>query len=401
MSEILSDIKILDLTRVVSGPWATQLLADMGATVYKIERPVAGDDSRAMRPFWKDAEGKDTNETAFYLFANRGKQSITVDTAQPEGAALVRELAAKCDVMIDNFKAGGLKKYGLDYESIRKINPSIVYCSITGFGQDGPFAARPAYDSVMQAIAGMMSMCGEPDGPPMRTPLPISDVTTGYVAAVSILGALWHRQKTGQGQFIDTAMLDTTVQLNAQLAIAYLVMGEVPRRVGNVSPNIYPSGVFPTKNSEIIMVCPANRQYESLCKLIGRPELIEDQRFKTNVLRRQNRPELAVELTKAFVARTSEEWAELLENAGVPCGAINSIEDVFNNPQVKHRGIRIEVPHPSGRTATLMRSPLRFSETPVVHRSPPTLGQHTDAVLGGVLGKSAEEIARLRAGGIV
>jgi crotonobetainyl-CoA:carnitine CoA-transferase CaiB-like acyl-CoA transferase len=401
MADILAGVKVLDLTRVIAGPFCTQLLADMGATVYKIERPKLGDDSRLLRPFMKNEKGEDTNESAFFLSANRGKQSVTVDVGHPEGAALVRQLAAGCDVMIENYKTGGLAKYGLDYESIRAINPSVVYCSVTGFGQTGPYAKRPAYDSIMQAMAGMMSMCGEPDGPPMRSTLPVSDMTTGYCAAVSILGALYHRKGTNQGQYIDTAMLDATITLNAQQAISYLVMGEVPRRTGNRSPNVFPSGVFPTADADMIMVCTTNPQFQKLCSLIGRPELAEDARYASNVLRRQNREALTVELCKELRRRPAAEWSVAFEDAGVPCSAINHMDEVFADPQVQARGLRVEVPHASGRNIALMRSPLRFSETPVKHRAPPQLGEHTESVLGGVLGRSTDDIARLRAAGVI
>jgi crotonobetainyl-CoA:carnitine CoA-transferase CaiB-like acyl-CoA transferase len=401
MVEILSGIKVLDLTRVIAGPYCTQLLADMGATVYKIERPGAGDDSRLIRPFMKNEKGEDTADSAFFLSANRGKQSVTVDVAVPEGAALVRELAAGCDVMIENYKTGGLKKYGLDYDSIRKINPDIVYCSVTGFGQTGPYAKRPAYDSIMQATAGLMSMAGDADGEPMRSTLPICDMTTGYCAAVAILAALYHRKNGGKGQYIDTAMLDASITLNAQHAISYLVMGEVPKRTGNLSPNVYPSGVFPTADSHLIMVCTTNPQFDRLCTVIGRPDLAGDPRFASNVLRRQNRPALAVELTRALTTRTAAEWSEAFEEAGIPSSAINHMDEVFADPQVVARGLRVKLPHASGKTISVVRSPLRFSQTPVSHRPPPQLGEHTDDVLGGVLGKSREELARLRAAGAI
>lgn len=401
MADILAGVKVLDLTRVIAGPFCTQLMADMGATVFKIERPKLGDDSRSLRPFMKNAKGEDTKESAFFLSANRGKHSVTVDVGHPDGAALIRELAAQCDVMIENYKVGGLAKYGLDYESIRKINPSIVYCSVTGFGQDGPYAKRPAYDSVMQATAGMMSMCGEPDGQPMRTTLPVSDMTTGYCAAVAVLGALYHRKNTGQGQYIDVSMLDTTITLNAQQAISYLTMGEKPRRTGNRSPNVFPSGVFPTADAEIIMVCPNDNQFRALCKVMGRDDLAADPRYANNTLRRQNREALAEVLCAELKRRPAAEWSEAFENVGVPCSAINNMEEVFADPQVQARGIRIELPLASGETVALMRSPLRFSETPVQHKAPPLLGQHTQDVIGGLLGKPAEEIERLRKAGAI
>lgn len=395
MSKMLSSIKVLDLTRVAAGPWCTQLFADMGATVYKIERPGVGDDSRTFRPVMSTGPEDTGGSSAFFLALNRGKQSITVDIADPEGAALVLELASRCDVLVENYKAGGLKKYGLDYEAVAAVNPGIVYCSITGFGQTGPYAARPAYDSILQASAGLMSLCGDPEGEPQRTALAITDLTTGYCAAVATLGALFHRQLTGEGQYIDTAMLDASVALTAQYASSHLLTGEVPIRAGNRAPNTFPSGLFQTRDDMIILVCGNDRQFVSLCKLLELPELAHDPRFKTNSQRRENYQDLTARINGVLAGRPASEWLDRLEQAGVPSARINRIDQVFEDPQVVHRGLRIEVPHPGGDVLPMVRSPLNFSRTPVQVRPAPLLGQHTNAVLGE-LGLSGEDIARLQ-----
>ena len=398
---ILTGVTVLDLSRIAAGPSCTQMLADMGATVWKIERPGAGDDTRRIRPFLKDDQGRDTLDSAFFLALNRGKQSITIDIAHPDGAALVRDLAAKADIFVENYKAGGLSKYGLDYAGISAINPGIVYCSITGFGQTGPHAARPAYDSIMQATAGLMSMCGEPDGPPMRTAINMVDLTTGYVACVSILAALLHKRGTGQGQSIDTAMLDAAVALNAQHAVTWLTLGEIPKRAGNGAPNTFPSGVFPTRDDDMIVVTANDGQYGALCRVIGRPDLIDDPRYVTNTVRRQNRADLRAELIKSLVEKPAAEWAELLEAAGVASAPINAMDGVFRDPQVIHRQLALTMAHASGRDVTVARSPLNFSATPVEHRAPPLLGAQTEAVLTSVLGCTAERIASLRAAKVI
>lgn len=398
MSGILSGVKVLDLTRVAAGPWCTQLLADMGADVYKIERPGTGDDARSYRPPIGQSEAKNS---AFFVALNRGKQSITVDISAPEGAAIVRDLAAQCDVFVENYKAGGLAKYQLDYEAIRAVNPSIVYCSVTGFGQSGPHAGRPAYDSIMQATAGLMSLCGDPAGEPQRTAVAVADLTTGYCAAVSILGAYIHRMRTGEGQRIDTAMLDASVALTAQYASAFLLTGEVPIRAGNRAPNTYPSGAFTASDRQIVVVCGNDRQFGSLCRLLGLTDLPADPHYATNVARREHHAELGRQLNAEFAKRAAHEWADLLEEAGVPCAPINRVSDVFDDPQVIHRGLRIEVAQPDGEMLSMVRSPLNFSQTPVEHRLPPALGEHTDQVLHDLLGVPVEDIARLRTGGVI
>lgn len=396
MAQILSGIRVLDLTRVASGPWCTQLLADMGATVIKVERPGTGDDSRSFRP---SVEGTD-QLSAFFLALNRGKQSITIDISTPEGAELVRELAGECDVLVENYKAQALVKYGLDYESVRAVSPEIVYCSITGFGQTGPSALRPAYDSILQATAGHMSLCGDPEGEPMRTAVNITDLTTGYCAAVAVLGALFHRLRTGEGQFIDAAMLDTSIALTAQYASSFLTGGEVAIRAGNRAPNTFPSGVFTASDGDMILVCGNDRQFRALAAAVGRPELAGDTRFATNRARREHHPELTLILNDALSARTLAEWSAALEEAGVPSSGINAIDQVFADPQVIHRGIRVEVEQDDGQVLPIVRSPLNFSKTPATNGPTPALGAHTDAVLRA-LGRNDGEIAALRARGVI
>lgn len=397
MSEILAGFTVLDLTRVASGPWCTQLLADMGATVIKVERPGTGDDARSFRPA---VDGTETPLSAFFLALNRGKQSVTIDIAKPEGADLVRALAARADVLVENFKAGALGKFGLDYEAIRAIRPEIVYCSITGFGQTGPSAGRAAYDSILQASAGHMSLCGDPDGPPQRSAIAITDLTSGYCAAVSVLGALIHRLRTGEGQFIDSAMLDSSVALTAQYASAYLTTGEVAIRAGNRAPNTFPSGMFTAADGDMILVCGNDRQFRKLAEILGVRELAEDARFSTNADRRENHEALTALLNAQLSQRPLREWTPRLEAVGVPSSGINSIDQVFEDPQVIHRGLRIEVEQEDGRSLPIVRSPLNFSRTPARNGPTPALGAHTDQMLRDI-GVPDSKIASLRARGIV
>jgi crotonobetainyl-CoA:carnitine CoA-transferase CaiB-like acyl-CoA transferase len=405
MSAILQGIKVLDLTRVIAGPWATQNLADMGATVYKIEKPGDGDDTRKMGPFLTGADGRETNDSAFFLCANRGKQSITVDIATPEGADLVRRLAARCDVVVENYKAGSLKKYGLDYESIRALRPDIVYCSVTGFGADGPYAARPAYDFILQGMAGLMSTCGQPDGTPgaapMRTAIPLTDILTGLYASVALMGALYHRQATGQGQYIDAAMLDASVAANGHLALGYHMTGKPPQRAGNTNPVASPSEVFACRDGHVIIAAGNNGQFAALCRVLGCPELPGDARFLQNVDRVRHRPELRDILSARLAEWNATDLITALEGAGVPCGSINRMDQVFEDPQVKHRDLYLRLPHASGVDAPSLRSPLRFSETPVTMSAPPQLGQHTEAALCAELGMTAADVAAYRERGVL
>jgi crotonobetainyl-CoA:carnitine CoA-transferase CaiB-like acyl-CoA transferase len=406
MSGILNGIKVLDLTRVIAGPLCTQALADMGATVYKIERPGEGDDTRRMGPFLPDPQdGTDSNDSALYLAYNRNKQSITLDISTPEGAQLARELAARCDVVIENYKAGSLARYGLDYESIRELRPDIVYCSVTGFGQSGPYANRPAYDFILQGLAGVMSTCGHPDGEPgggpMRTAIPVTDVVTGLYAAIGILGALFHRMRTGEGQFLDAAMLDASFALNGHLALGYLMSGKVAKRAGNTNPIASPSEVFDCVDGSLIVAAGNNGQFEALCRVLHCEALLEDERFRTNALRVANRSALRALLAPHIVGRTREALLAELSDASVPGGPINTIAEVFDDPQARHRELSLTLAHSRGVNVPSLRSPLRFSRTPVEHRAPPMLGEHTARVLAEEFGIDAGRLAQLRERGVV
>jgi len=405
MSRPLSHIRVLDLTRILAGPWATQNLADLGAEVIKIERPGSGDDTRAWGPpFLKDRHGEDSAESAYYLSVNRGKKSVTLDIAAPEGGRIARELAAKCDVLVENYKVGGLKKYSLDYESLRKLNPGLIYCSVTGFGQDGPYAARPGYDFIFQGMGGFMSITGErddlPGGGPQKAGIAVTDVLTGLYACIAINAAIVHRERTGQGQCIDMALMDTLVAFNANQILNYWCSGDIPRRWGNAHINICPYQVFATSDGHLILAVGNDSQFRNFCKAAGREELSEDARFRTNPDRLKNR-DLLVPIVEAIMrGRSKSAWVSALEAAGVPCGPINNMQEVFENPQVRHRGLRVEIPHPAGSVPTVA-SPMRFSETPVTYDvPPPMLGQHTDEILQGLLGLSAQQIAELRESGV-
>lgn len=399
MSAILQNIKVLDLTRVIAGPLCTQHLADMGATVYKIEKPNDGDDTRRMGPFLPDEEGKDSNDSALYLAYNRGKHSVTIDISQAQGADLVRQLAAQCDVVVENYKAGGLKKYGLDYASLQKIKPDLVYCSLTGFGQTGPMAQRPAYDFILQGMAGMMSTCGQPDGSagagPMRTSIPITDVVTGQNAAIAILGALFHHQRTGEGQYIDCAMIDSAVALNGHLALGYLMTGKSPERVGNTNPIASPSEVFACSDGQLIIAAGNNTQFSACCQVLGMPELATQAEFATNASRVANRNSLRSVMAEAVLKHSRSVLLEALENAGVPCGPINDMAQVFAEPQTQHRALALTLRHGRQTDIPTLRSPLNFSGTPVKHLSPPQLGAHTVQVLQEVLMLPPETLASL------
>ncbi|MFV0280946.1 MAG: CaiB/BaiF CoA transferase family protein [Rhodoblastus sp.] len=404
MTGVLSGVRVLDLSRVVSGPWCTQILADLGAEVIKIERPGAGDDTRQMGPFLNDSDGNPTNDSAIYMACNRGKRSVTVDISKPGGADLIRELARDCDVFVENFKAGALKKFGLDYDSIRAVRENIVYCSITGFGQDGPYAARPAYDFVMQAMSGLMSTVGPPEGAPgsqpMRTAVPLTDMVTGLYANISVLAALYHRQATGQGQYIDAAMLDSAVAFNANLAVGFLLNGKVPKRNGNTNAVVCPSDVFAAADGDIVLAVSNDAQFRSFCALIDMPGLADDPRFVTNTARFSNRDALYALIAPPLKQAPSALWFSRCAAANVPCGPINHMHEVFADAQVRHRGLAIQAPHGSGQNVRLVRSPVKLSQTPVEHRAPPRLGADTQAVLSE-LGRTDAEIEGLRKSGIV
>ena len=406
----LAGLKVLDLSRVLAGPWASQLLGDLGADVIKVERPGengrGGDDTRGWGPPWlADAAGKATTDAAYFLCTNRNKRSLTVDMTQPAGQAILRELAAQSDVVLENFKVGGLKAYGLDYASLSALNPKLVYCSITGFGQDGPYAARAGYDFLIQGMGGLMSVTGRADDEegagPQKVGVALTDILTGLYAGNAILAALLHRDKTGQGQHIDLALLDVQVACLANQAMNYLVSGKAPRRMGNGHPNIVPYQDFPTADGDMILAIGNDGQFARFCEIAGHAEWAADARFATNAGRVRNRSELIPLLRQATVMKTTADWIALLENAAVPCGPINDLAGVFADPQVLHRGLRVEMPHAAGGSAPQVGNPIRFSATPIDYRlAPPLLGQDTEEVLHE-LGRDADAIAALRAAGVV
>jgi crotonobetainyl-CoA:carnitine CoA-transferase CaiB-like acyl-CoA transferase len=403
----LSHIRVLDLSRVLAGPWASQNLADLGAEVIKVERPGSGDDSRAFGPPWiKDRQGRDTKDSAYFTSANRGKKSLTLNIAVAEGQAIARELAAKCDVLLENYKYGDLARYRLGYEDLRALNSRLVYCSVTGFGQTGPYRERPGYDFMIQGMGGMMSVTGEPDGAPgggpQRAGVPIADIITGMYASIAICAALAHRERSGKGQHLDLALLDSQIALLAYQNTNYFATGKPPQRIGNLHPNIVPYQPFRAADGEVILACGNDNLYRKFCEAAGCAELARDPRFASNGKRVENRVELTRLLGEVFKKRSKREWLELLEAAGVPNGPINDVAQVFEEPQVKARGVRLELEHAAAGTLPSVASPMRFSETPIEYRgAPPLLGEHTDDVLRGLLGKSAAELARLRSAGVV
>ncbi len=406
MAGPLSHIRVLDLSRVLAGPWAGQNLADLGAEVIKVERPKIGDDSRAFGPPWvKDQQGNDTRESAYYTAANRGKKSITLNISRPEGQAIVRELAARSDVLIENYKFGDLARYGLGYDDLAKINPRLIYCSVTGFGQTGPYREHPGYDFMIQGMGGMMSVTGEPDevpgGGPQRAGVPVADIITGMYASIAICAAIANRAETGKGQHLDLALLDSQIALMSYQNTNYFATGKPPARIGNLHPNIVPYQPFKTSDGSVILACGNDNLFRKFCDVAGCSALTADPRFATNGKRVENRAEMTRLLQEIFAKRTTRDWVESLEAAGVPNGPINNIAQVFEEPQVKARNIKIELDHPIAGKMPLVASPMRFSGTPIEHTmAPPTLGQHTEDVLRS-LGKSDAELARLRADGIV
>ena len=403
----LGHVRVLELSRVLAGPWAAQTLADLGASVIKVEKPGAGDDTRSYAPpYAANRDGSQSSESAYFLSTNRGKRSVTIDFIHPEGQKLVQALAAKSDVVIENFKVDGLAKYGLDYPSLQPLNPGLIYCSITGFGQTGPYRHKPGYDFMIQGIGGLMSITGEPDqrpgGGPMKVGVAVADIFTGLYAAIAILGALAHRDRTGGGQYIDLALLDTQVAVLANQAMNYLVTGVAPQRLGNAHPNIVPYQVFVASDGHIIVAVGNENQFARMCEVIGRSELASDARFATNASRVNNRDELIAILQGIFAARTMRDWLESLERAGVPCGPINTVADVFADPQVQARGLKLDLPHPSIGLVPSVANPIKYSATPISYRSaPPMLGADTDEILREMIGVPPEEIARLRKAGIV
>ncbi|KQO00420.1 MULTISPECIES: CaiB/BaiF CoA transferase family protein [Stenotrophomonas] len=405
--KLLEGIRVLDLSRILAGPWATQVLADFGAEVIKVERPGVGDDTRGWGPpFLKDAEGNDTGESAYYLCANRGKRSVAIDFTRPQGQALIRALAARCQVLVENYKVGGLAKYGLDHASLRAINPALVYCSITGYGQDGPYAHRAGYDAAIQAVGGLMSVTGEPDGAPGGGPQKVgvaaTDLMTGMYAASAILAALRHAERTGQGQQIDLALLDTQVAWLANQASNWLVGGVVPERQGTAHPNIVPYQVMPAADGHFMLAVGNDAQFARLCDVIGEPQLAADARYATNAARVAHRAELVPLLQRRLRARPAAEWLAALEQAVVPASPVNRIDQVFDDAQVRARGLRVDLPHATGGTVPGVRNPLRFSATPLQYQqAAPVLGQHTAQVLGEMLSLDADRLRELQAAGVI
>ncbi len=403
----LSHIRVLDLSRVLAGPWAGQNLADLGAEVIKVERPKVGDDSRAYGPPWvKDRAGNDTKDSAYFTSANRGKKSITVNLSKPEGQKLVRELARVSDVLIENYKFGDLARYGLGYDDLKAINPRLIYCSVTGFGQSGPYREHPGYDFMIQGMGGMMSVTGEPDGAPgggpQRAGVPVADIITGMYASIAICAAIAHRAETGVGQQLDLALLDSQIALLAYQNTNYFATGKPPKRIGNLHPNIVPYQPFKTADGNVILACGNDNLFRKFCEAAGCKELAADARFASNGKRVENRAELTRLLQEVFAKRSTKEWVELLEAAGVPNGPINDVAQVFEEPQVKARGIRVELDHPVAGKLPTVASPMRFSATPLAHKlAPPVLGQHTDQILREVLQLDAAAIAKLKAEGTV
>jgi len=403
----LEHLRVLDLTRVLAGPWCTQLLADLGADVVKIERPGSGDDTRAWGPpYLKDAAGRDTTEAAYYLSANRGKRSVTVDISKAEGQQLVRKLAAAADIVVENYKVGQLARYGLDYARLAAENPRLIYCSITGFGQDGPYKDRAGYDFIIQAMGGFMSITGErddlPGGGPQKAGVAVSDLMTGMYTTVAVLAAVAQRERTGTGQYIDMALFDTMIAMLANMNMNYLTTGRAPGRAGNAHQNIVPYQVFAAADGHVVIAVGNDGQYAKFCEIAGRPDLATDPRFATNAERVRNRAVLVPLLEAIVRERPAAFWAEKLEAAGVPCGPINSIAQALADPQAVARGIRIDLPHPTAGTVPLVGMPIRMSaSSPSYERPPPLLGEHTDEVLREVAGLHAEEIAALRLRGVL
>ena len=407
MAGPLDGIRVLDMSRILAGPWVGQTLGDLGAEVIKIERPEGGDDTRTWGPPFAtgpDAEG--AKEAAYFLAANRGKKSVAIDFTRPAGQALIRALAAKCDVLVENFKVGGLAKHGLDYDSLKRANPGLIYCSITGFGQDGPYAKRAGYDFMIQGMAGLMSITGEPDGKPGAGPVKVgvavSDLFTGLYATIGILGALHHRTDSGEGQHIDMALLDSQVAVLANQAMNCLVSGQAPERLGNAHPNIVPYQTFATDDGHVILAVGNDGQFARFCAVAGRPDLAEDPRFATNPGRVQSRSVLVPILADLFKARSSDDWLASLEAVGVPCGPINDLSAMFDDPQVKHRGLARELPHTTLGRVPSVASPIKYSGTPLTPEAgPPALGEHTEAVLSELLGLDQAELAAHRVAGTI
>jgi crotonobetainyl-CoA:carnitine CoA-transferase CaiB-like acyl-CoA transferase len=387
MAGPLSHVRVLDLSRIMAGPWAGQILADLGADVVKVERPGAGDDTRGWGPpFLKDSSGAETREAGYYLSVNRGKRSITLELDKPEGQRVVRALAERSDIVLENFKVGTLARYGLGYEQLKAVNPKLIYCSITGFGQSGPRREAAAYDFMIQAMCGLMSVTGEPDdkpgGCPEKVGVPIVDIMSGMYAAISVLAALARRNETGRGDYIDIGMLDVGVACLANQAMNYLVSGKVPRRTGNAHPNIQPQDVFASRDGHMVLVVGNDGQFAKCCEVFGRPEWASDDRFAKNAGRVRNLAVLRPLIAEILLTRDTADWIARLEAAGVPCGPINTVPQVFEEDQVRHRGMLADIAHPLAGTVPQVVSPMRFTDAPLAfERAPPLLGEHTAEIL--------------------
>lgn len=395
----LNGIRVLDLSRMIAAPWCTQLLGDLGAEVIKIERPVIGDDMRTYGPPFLVAKDGSQDDSPYHIAVNRNKKSVTVDLSTPDGAALIRELAKISDILVENYKAGDLKRYGLDYEALRTLNPGLIYCSVTGFGQTGPDAHRPGLDSLFQATTGLMTMTGEADGAPQKVGIAISDFIAGMYATVGVQAALRHREVNGgEGQHIDIALLDCTIAAFTNRAQTYLLSGEVPMRNGSATPGNQPAGLYACSDGDIILSAGADRQFKNLAKIIGRHEWVDDPRFQTRPLRVTNQVELNAGINAALSKQTRAHWLALFQASGVMCAPINTVAEAFEEPQVKHRKVVIEAEHPRAGMIPMVANPIRMSGTPVpTPKMSPDLGQHTEEVLTGLLGKSDAEVAQLRA----
>ncbi|HEY5559981.1 MAG TPA: CaiB/BaiF CoA-transferase family protein [Steroidobacteraceae bacterium] len=403
----LHGIKVLDLSRILAGPWATQCLADFGATVWKVEKPGAGDDTRHWGPPWlKDRKGADTAEAAYYASANRGKHSLAIDFTRPAGQQLIRGLAMRADVFIENFRVGTLAKHRLGWQSLRGVNPKLIYCSISAFGQDGPAANEAGYDAMIQAMSGLMSVTGVPDGEPGAGPVKVgvavSDLITGLYAVTAITAALYEREQSGRGQYIDLALLDTQIAALANQNLNYLVGGKPPRRQGTAHPNIVPYQAFATRDGYLMLAVGNDRQFKAFCKAAGRPGLAADKRFRSNALRVEHRAALIPEIDRLSRQKTTTIWLKALAAAGVPCGPINDLAQVFAEPQVQHRKMRFDLPHSLGGKVPQVRNPVLFSRNALEYRDPPPLlGQHTESVLTAELGLTPDEILSLKTDGTI
>ena len=407
MKGALSHLRVVDLSRVLAGPWASQILADMGADVIKIERPGSGDDTRGWGPpFLKDEAGNDTTEAAYYLGANRGKKSLTLNIAAPEAQEIIRHLVKDADVFIENYKVGDMARYGLSYQDLKQINPRIVYCSITGFGQTGPMAEIAGYDFIVQGLGGLMSITGErddlPGGGPQKVGVAVADIMTGLYSTIAILAAIEHRHSSGEGQYIDMALLDVQVATIANMNMNYLCSGKVPGRQGNAHANIVPYQVFNAADGELILAVGNDTQFAKLCAVLGCPEIAGDERYAKNANRVRHRDALLPLLQQRLVTRSVAQWVEVLQPEGVPCGPVNSIAQTFADPQVVHRQMRIDLPHPLAGSVPSVANPIKFSGTPIQYGdAPPTLGQHSDQVLKEYVGLSDAEIEALKAKRII